>query len=112
MNGNEQTRMIAAWLASVGADDVHIEQDSGHPKLFYVWRGRRRFYVVPASPGNAWVGGRNAISNLRHELGLIKTEKTVGARRERRLRRSAPAVAPPALTALSDWRDKLAAWGR
>lgn len=102
---NDDLAAVTGYLREIGAADIRMESGGKHPRLVFLWEGRERFFVRPSTPGDTMRGHKNAISELRHMLGLVKTEKRVGERRARR--RSARAVTRsecPSITALPDWR--------
>ena len=79
---NEQTTRIIAFLESAGASEIRLRESKRHDRIVFVWKGCERFYVVPRSPSDTWCGALNAISNLKHQFGLIKRIKRVGERRK------------------------------
>jgi hypothetical protein len=63
-------RAVIKFLRQAGAHNVRIEYGSKHPRCYYSWLNKETFYVLPNSPGDAYHGQRNAISDLRRRLGL------------------------------------------
>lgn len=100
---------IADFLRNAGAEQIHLEHGGKHPRLVYTWQGRERFYVVPVSPGDTYRGTKNAISDLRHALGLTGTEKRVGARRTHKqtTRFGETRPEPQPVEFAPDWRERL-----
>ncbi len=104
----EHHRRIVDWLEQQGATEVRVELRK-HAHIRYVWRGKAGSYVTSATPSDRRASA-NAISNLRHILGLIETTRRVGQRRHAS-RPSAPRpcrAAAPVLTVGLDWRSALA----
>jgi hypothetical protein len=104
-------RQIIDFLVEAGAEAPHVENGGKHPRIVFGWRGVERRYVVAGTLGDTIRGPKNAISDLRHMLGLVDGEKRVGERRPRR--RPAPKIVRAQLTAVAaatpdDWRDSLA----
>jgi hypothetical protein len=95
---NAQQRTVINFLRSVGAENVTMGMGGKHPRALYTWNGKQRFYVLPGTPGDSIRGAKNSISDLRHALGLTKSEKTIGERRPRRAR----AHQPPAVLQVCD----------
>ena len=63
-------RVVIKFLRQAGAHNVRIEYGSKHPRCCYSWLNKETFYVLPNSPGDAYRGQRNAISDLRRRLGI------------------------------------------
>ena len=88
---SEMGKAIVASLDSWGATEIRFVNGRVHPKVAFVWKGEQRHYVVPGTPSDTYHAAHNALSDLRHMLGLVKTEKRVG---QRRARKAKAAVAP------------------
>jgi hypothetical protein len=63
--------LLLGFLRSAGADHIRVEYGTKHPRAYYRWQGRERFYVVPGSPGDRR-GHHNAISRLKR---IFRSEK-------------------------------------
>lgn len=63
---------IEAFLKHIGCSTYRIEPRGKHRQLVVNHEGRRGVVTIP-STGSDWRGPRNAIRDLRHELGLINT---------------------------------------
>jgi hypothetical protein len=61
-------RAVIKFLRQAGAVNVRIEHGGKHPRCYYRWLDKETFYVLPSSPGDAYRGERNAISDLRRLL--------------------------------------------
>jgi hypothetical protein len=68
-------RAVIKFLRQAGAHNVRIEYGSKHPRCYYSWLNKETFYVLPNSPGDAYHGQRNAISDLRRKLGLQRRSR-------------------------------------
>lgn len=80
-------RPLFAILAEVGATDARIEDGGKHPKLVYCWKGRERFYVLSGTSSDPNIS-KVQQSDLRRILGLTGGPKRVGARRQRKRRKT------------------------
>lgn len=98
---SEHIDTLLTFLRDQGATDIRVEMGGKHPHIYWTWRGEAQKYITAGSLSD-WRGTNNALSDLRHKLGIIKTVKRVGERRERRERICRAETAPPALTALGD----------
>lgn len=103
----EHHRDIRDFLRSQGAEEVRFEHKGKHPKVRFAWKGEARFYVLPGTPGDTLRGAANAISDIRHMLGLVSPEKRVGERRTRRAKASRTSAQCPVLTPLAEGLAKL-----
>lgn len=53
-----------------------------------VWKlPNGKVFVMSKTPGKAWTSWRCHLTDLKHLLGMVKTEATVGERRERKAKR-------------------------
>lgn len=100
---------IGAWLKEVGCTNVRIQRGARHPRIYYTWDGREQFYVIAGTPGDHR-SIPNAISDLRHKLGLVPAVKRVGERKHT----AAPAPtkkelipSTPLVTLGAAWQDLL-----
>jgi hypothetical protein len=87
---------VIRWLGEQGATSIEQLARRGrgrHPRLRFYWRGEEWVIVVSGSPSVEWKAARNAITELRHLMGLVGGEKRVGDRRiARRRQRLEPAA--------------------
>lgn len=100
-------RALTDWLRGQGATEVEVEQGRKHVRIWFVWRGVRRFYISSATPSDGRRSHQNALGTLRHMLGLVGGEKRVGKRRQRRCRAPEPPVVLDRITAGKDWTQAL-----
>lgn len=105
---NEFHRKVIEFLREQGATDVEMTMGGEHPRIWYTWQKQRRFHVVPGSPSDNFHAIKNTLSDLRHSLGLIKTEKRVGERRPVRNKAQARRELPTGMTPGRDWQADLA----
>jgi hypothetical protein len=68
----EHLRTIRDWLRRYGATGVHLKHGGKHPRLIFDYRGRRRFFVCPSTPGDHR-GVANARAELRRLLRQIRS---------------------------------------
>lgn len=99
---NEHARIVCDFLRSVGAENVRLGRGGKHPRVLFEWKGEERFHTMPGTPGDTIRGPKNAIAELRHDLGLTEPVKRVGERRVRKDRASKPVAARPVLSSLHD----------
>ena len=102
---------ICDFLRKSGATNVGVEHGKKHPRIIYMWHGRQSFYVIPGTPGDSLRGHKQAISDLRHILGIVKPVKRIGAKRARAPVKKSPGPSAecPLLTTIPDWHDHLVA---
>jgi hypothetical protein len=91
---------VIGWLAEQGATSIKRLTSRGrarHPRLGFHWRGEDWVIVISGSPGNSWNADRDAITELKHLMGLVGGKKRVGARRapKRRAKLAATAFNDP-----------------
>jgi hypothetical protein len=67
---DDYTTRIQRELARHGIDDFHFVRRSRHRAVVVEHGGKVTTVVFPSS-GSDWRGSHNAISTLRHALGLI-----------------------------------------
>lgn len=91
-------RELTEWLAEQGATGIELEHGR-HVRIWYEWKGRRRFYLTAATPSDRRSTLR-ALADLRHILGLVEDTKRVGAKRKHRQRNRCEA--PPEPTSFTD----------
>lgn len=108
MTGKPHIEKTMVWLREQGAENVRLEHDSKHPKIFYVWRGAERFYVISWTPKNEDSCARLSVRDLRHEMGLVGG-KRVGKRRRHHDRAPAPPIELPSITPGPSWQGELVA---
>ena len=81
---------VIRWLGEQGATAIELLPRRGrapHPRLRFQWRGEEWVVVISGSPRTDWKAERKAISELRHLMGLVGSEKRVGQRRAAKRRR-------------------------
>lgn len=82
----EYVAALAVELARVGVDDYQVRSVGrlGHPRLFYTYKDREQFVVLPASPSDSRAGIRNAVGFLRRQLGIAAPTVAKSARPAKR----------------------------
>ncbi len=103
----ENARDLSDYLTEWGAENVRVLQTKGHPRLVFSRHGTEWFYILPSTPGDTLRATKNAVSDLRHMLGLVRATKRVGERRTRKKRVAAVPTLPPQVTVLDDWHPAL-----
>ena len=83
---NNHHDAVMRWLREQGATEVRLTwgRRSKHPRIEFHWRGEDFRISVSGSPGKEWCAERTVKAELRHILGLIGGEKTIGSRRPRK----------------------------
>jgi hypothetical protein len=70
---------VIRWLSSQGATAVRIEPGRGkHPKLRFSFQGKMYSGPIAGSPRRPWCATRDAIRQLRHRLGLVRSFTAIG----------------------------------
>lgn len=90
---------VIDWLTEQGATSIKRLPKRGrapHPRLGFFWRDEDWIIVISGSPHAVGAAERAAITELRHLLGLVPTEKRVG---ERRVPKRRPKLAATAFNA-------------
>jgi hypothetical protein len=80
---------VIRWLGLQGATSIARLTRHGrgrHPRLRFHWRGRDYFVTISGSPSSHWKAERDAITELKHAMGLIRGDKRIGERRAKRRR--------------------------
>lgn len=104
----EQERWMRDYLASVGATDLRTVPGGKHPRLIWTWRGKEMQHIVSASASENAFSPKKAVADIKRMTGLAPTGRRVGAKRQHKKKAKARAVsAPPALSPLPDFRDRL-----
>lgn len=104
----EHHRRIIDWLTAEGATDILLDPRRRHTHIHFAWLGDAKRYVTSSMPCDSRTATLNALTDLRHMLGLTEPVKRAGMRRQvRRRERERPVSAAPALTAGPDWRNAL-----
>lgn len=93
---------VVSWLKARGASEIGLEHHSKHPKILFTWREKQQFYVIAWTPGDRRRCVDQAISNLRHQMGIVQRVKRVGERRVRRSRAPLIQVHLPTLSVGGD----------
>lgn len=101
-------RAMLSYLRSIGARNIRVEPGGKHNRLVFEYRGVEHFHIIAGSPGDSVYSAKRAVADLKRMLGL-RAQRCIGKHRRRRARmRQAPPAECPALTALPDWRERLA----
>lgn len=107
----EHERTLCDYLRGLGATTVRVEKSKRqkHPRILFVWQGDEKSFVIPGTPGDIRAAD-NTISELRHFLGLVETEKRVNPRRLRYDRPTQRVTALPTMTGIPDGLLALRNW--
>lgn len=102
----EHIRQVKDFLESAGARDIYIARLTKHLQARWTWNGKAMAYTLPYSPSD-FRGTRNAISCIRRMMGLVKTTKTIGERREKKHKpKQQPKIAESNYDDWRKWRQK------
>lgn len=105
----ETVERIEAFLASIGAEDIHLRHPShGHPRICYRWQGIEHHHITGASPSCPFTHLK-AIADIKRKLGLhgLSAGISRNGRGHRRRSRRRP-IFDLELTPLRDWKAMLA----
>lgn len=104
MAGHVYMKAAVATLEAAGATDIELVKGGKHPRLYFSHQGKRRFYVLPGSPGDSRSGLDNCLSDLRRMLGVTKArERSAMPRRRRSTAKGTPSECPALTVAQSPW---------
>lgn len=103
----EYHRDILAFVRGIGATNIVIGPGV-HPKMTWLHQGKTYLYTLCSSPSDHRAS-LNAISTLRRMMGMTKSVKIVGKRRQRKQRAAKQPVPIPVVSTLPEepWRKKL-----
>lgn len=102
----DHARALIAVLKKAGCATYEIRRSRrGHPRLYYTWQGRERFYVLPGTASDSYRGVRNAVADLRRELGVVRRKSA--RPRKAHPRAPEPLQEPHSFTILPDPFEKL-----
>ena len=90
---SEYAERAGRFLRAKGIDDFELVRRSRHPALVITYSGRTYLHPFPGTPSRKFF--LNALSALRHQLGLVDNTRSTGStsprlRRRRRRSRWAP----------------------